>query len=132
MSLSSLLLFAGALMIAAGSPGPSIAALVARVLARGRGWSLPSERTTSEAQRLLDLLAPHWRAPVVLVQPDGAVSLEWESGAHGWLRLTVAGAGTLAHSAVIEGDEYELAEPLGDVLPPWAEELLHRLLGVEH
>src|SRR4051794_19694988 len=35
MHLSALLLFAGALLINAGSPGPSIAALVARVLAHG-------------------------------------------------------------------------------------------------
>jgi threonine/homoserine/homoserine lactone efflux protein len=35
MELSSLLIFAGALIINAGSPGPSIAALVARVISRG-------------------------------------------------------------------------------------------------
>ena len=35
MHLSSLLIFAGALLVAAGSPGPSIAALVARVIAKG-------------------------------------------------------------------------------------------------
>ena len=35
MSLDALLLFAGALFIAAASPGPGIAALVARVLGRG-------------------------------------------------------------------------------------------------
>lgn len=35
MDLSALLIFAGALLVAAGSPGPSIAALVARVIARG-------------------------------------------------------------------------------------------------
>ena len=35
MALSSLLIFAGALLVAAGSPGPSIAALVARVIAKG-------------------------------------------------------------------------------------------------
>jgi threonine/homoserine/homoserine lactone efflux protein len=35
MDLSSLLIFAGALLVAAGSPGPSIAALVARVLTHG-------------------------------------------------------------------------------------------------
>ena len=34
MDLSALLIFAGALLIAAGSPGPSVAALVARVIAR--------------------------------------------------------------------------------------------------
>lgn len=35
MTLSSLLIFAAALVVAAGSPGPSIAALVARVIAGG-------------------------------------------------------------------------------------------------
>lgn len=35
MHLTSLLIFAGALVVAAGSPGPSIAALVARVIASG-------------------------------------------------------------------------------------------------
>lgn len=35
MDATSLLIFAGALLVAAGSPGPSIAALVARVIAKG-------------------------------------------------------------------------------------------------
>lgn len=35
MTLTSILVFAAALFVAAGSPGPSIAALVARVLAKG-------------------------------------------------------------------------------------------------
>jgi threonine/homoserine/homoserine lactone efflux protein len=41
VDLSSLLIFGGVLAIAAGSPGPSIAALVARVLARGSRDVLP-------------------------------------------------------------------------------------------
>lgn len=41
MSLTTLLIFAGALIMAAGSPGPSIAALVARVLSRGPRDVLP-------------------------------------------------------------------------------------------
>ena len=41
MHLTSLLIFAAALFVAAGSPGPSIAALVARVLSRGPGAVLP-------------------------------------------------------------------------------------------
>ena len=41
MTLAALLLFAGTLFLAAGSPGPSIAALVARVLSRGYGDVLP-------------------------------------------------------------------------------------------
>lgn len=35
MELTSLLIFAGALLVAAGSPGPSIAALVSRVISKG-------------------------------------------------------------------------------------------------
>lgn len=41
VDLSSLLIFAGALLVAAGSPGPSIAALVARVLTNGFRDVLP-------------------------------------------------------------------------------------------
>ncbi len=41
MDASVLLVFAGALFVAAGSPGPSIAALVSRVLARGFRDVLP-------------------------------------------------------------------------------------------
>lgn len=41
MELTSLLVFAGALMVAAGSPGPSIAALVARVISKGLGSVFP-------------------------------------------------------------------------------------------
>jgi threonine/homoserine/homoserine lactone efflux protein len=41
MSLTTLLVFAGALFIAAATPGPSVAALVARVLSRGPRDVLP-------------------------------------------------------------------------------------------
>jgi threonine/homoserine/homoserine lactone efflux protein len=41
MELSALALFAAALFVNAGSPGPSIAALVARVISRGLGSVLP-------------------------------------------------------------------------------------------
>ena len=41
MELASLLIFAGALLVAAGSPGPSIAALVARVVSAGWRGVLP-------------------------------------------------------------------------------------------
>jgi threonine/homoserine/homoserine lactone efflux protein len=41
MTLSSLLIFAAALFVAAGSPGPSIAALVARVISKGWRDVLP-------------------------------------------------------------------------------------------
>ena len=41
MTLASLAIFAGALLVAAGSPGPSVAALIARVLSRGPRDVLP-------------------------------------------------------------------------------------------
>ncbi|GAA4123329.1 LysE family translocator [Aminobacter aganoensis] len=41
METTSLLIFAGALLVAAGSPGPSIAALVARVISKGFRDVLP-------------------------------------------------------------------------------------------
>lgn len=41
MDITALVIFAGALLVAAGSPGPSIAALVARVLVRGRHDVMP-------------------------------------------------------------------------------------------
>ncbi len=41
MTVSALLIFAGALVIAAGAPGPSVAALVARVLSSGWRAVLP-------------------------------------------------------------------------------------------
>ncbi|HDZ71201.1 MAG TPA: LysE family translocator [Aurantimonas coralicida] len=41
MDITSLIIFAGALFVAAGSPGPSIAALVARVLVKGWRDVLP-------------------------------------------------------------------------------------------
>jgi hypothetical protein len=96
-----------------------------------RGWALPNEATIAEAQRLLDLLQAQWRAPVVQVEPEGAISLEWESGARGWLKLSVSGTGRLEHSAVIEEDEYAQVEDFGDTLPDWARHLLGRLLGAE-
>lgn len=41
MTLASLLVFAGVLFVAAGTPGPSVAALVARVIARGTRGVFP-------------------------------------------------------------------------------------------
>jgi len=41
MDLTSLVIFAGALFVAAGSPGPSVAALVARVISKGSRDVMP-------------------------------------------------------------------------------------------
>jgi hypothetical protein len=97
-----------------------------------RGWCPPSAATVREAQCLLEATAAAWPPPAVAVEPDGALALEWESAARGWLKFSVRGCGELAHEAVIEGDEFELAEawsatPPADALPDWAHELLRRL-----
>jgi hypothetical protein len=106
----------------------------ARDLAAERGWVLPGEAALAEAERLLAIVKAHWRAPTsVQVEPDGAITLEWDAGAHGWLQLGVQGTGQLAHSAVIEGDEYAQSEAFdSDGLPGWADALLRKLLLVGH
>lgn len=105
----------------------------ARLLAAERRWQLPDEPTLAEAERLLAIAARNWRAPTsVQAEPDGALMLEWDAGARGWLQLRVRGQGQLAHSAVIEGDDYEQTEAFGEQLPDWADTLLRRLLLAGH
>ena len=99
----------------------------ARAFAGQRGWQVPSEATTLEAEKLLDLVRAPWPAPEVQSQADGSISVEWEDAARGWLTLTVKGQQKLEHAAVINGDEYGLAEDFVDALPGWAHELLNRL-----
>lgn len=101
-------------------------------LTQGRGWSRPGDTTMAEAERLLALVTPRFRAPQVEIQSDGGITLDWDAGAHGWLQLTVQGDGQLVHSAVIEGDDYARSEPFGEQLPDWANALLGKLLGREH
>jgi len=97
-----------------------------------RGWARPSETTVASAERLLALVEPFGRAPTVLVEPDGRITLEWEAAGRGWLTLTVDDAGRLEHRAVIDEDEFEQAETLADTLPGWASALLGRLLRIGH
>lgn len=59
MDLTAIMLFAGALLVAAASPGPGIAALVARVLGRG----LPGATAFTAGLIIGDLV---WRAVAVL------------------------------------------------------------------
>ena len=114
-------------------PALSAALDEARALA-GRGWSSPAAATVDEARRLLELVnAAGWRVPTtVQAEPDGSLSLEWDAGARGWLQFSVMGSGQLAHSAVIEGDEYAQDEAFAEHLPDWADALLRRLLGAGH
>ena len=115
--------------MATGAVSASLRAAVAEAgaLAGERVWTAPSDATLHEADRLLALLAGAWPAPGVLVQPDGAIALEWEAGDRGWLALTVHGNATLEHAAVLDGDDYGLSEDFGDGVPDWALEMLRRL-----
>lgn len=85
MDASSLLIFAGALFVAAGSPGPNVAALVARVLARGWRDVLPflAAMWIGEAIWLafavwgLAALAGTLHAALVALKYLGAADLAW-------------------------------------------------------
>ncbi|WP_310463361.1 hypothetical protein [Sphaerotilus sp.] len=104
----------------------------ARLLGADRPWTQPTPATQAEAERLLALLAaePTWPPAEIEVQPDGAIQFGWEAGARGWVTLSVDGHALLTHSAVIDGDEYTLAEPWDTTtgaLTDWAAEVLRRL-----
>jgi len=85
MDLTSLLVFAAALLVAAGSPGPSIAALVARVIAKGWREVLPflAAMWVGEAIWLstavfgLAVLAQSFHLAFVIVKYLGVAYLCW-------------------------------------------------------
>jgi hypothetical protein len=104
----------------------------ARLLGAGRPWTPPTPAAQAEAERLLALLAaePAWPPAQIEVQPDGTIQFDWDAGTRGWVTLSVAGHALLTHSAVIDGDEYTLAEPWdtrAGALTDWAAEVLRRL-----
>lgn len=103
----------------------------AQPLVESRGWAWPTPSTLAEAERLLSLTSHH-RPPMIQVDADGSIRLEWEAAEAGWLTLTVDGSGQLRHSAVIGEDEFERSEEFGDVLPDWAATVLERLVQVGH
>lgn len=118
------------LSYAAMSPAAlAIALHEAHLLGADRPWTPPNPATVAEAERLLALLAaePAWPDAEIAVQPDGTIHVDWEAE-RGWVTLAVDGRATLTHSAVIDGDEYTLAEPWdGRTLTDWAAEVLRRL-----
>jgi hypothetical protein len=104
----------------------------ALAIGRERGWTVPDVETLGEAQRLLALVEGETDWDELRVEPDGVISIEWEVPERGWLQLSVRGQGTLTHSAVIDGDEYEQTEPFGPALPGWAQALLVKLRPKGH
>ena len=109
MTLSALLVFALALLVAAGSPGPSIAALVARVLTNGLRDVLP-------------FLAAMWLGEVLWLTVAVTGLAVVAQTFHGlFLALKVVGILYLLYLAW--NMWFAPAEPAGDALPsgqrPW-------------
>jgi threonine/homoserine/homoserine lactone efflux protein len=102
MDLASLLIFAGALIVAAGSPGPSIAALVARVLTRGVRDVLPflAAMWVGEAIWLslavfgLAVVAQTFHLAFVIIKWAGIAYLVWLAWKM-WTAPVTAGEGAL-------------------------------------
>lgn len=102
MDLASLLIFAGALIVAAGSPGPSIAALVARVLTRGVRDVLPflAAMWVGEAIWLslavfgLAVVAQTFHLAFVVIKWAGIAYLVWLAWKM-WTAPVTAGEGVL-------------------------------------
>lgn len=101
MDLASLLVFAGALIVAAGSPGPSIAALVARVIAKGWRDVMPFLAAMWVGEAIWLSLAVFGLAFVAQTFHAAFVVLKWAGVAYlvylAWKMWTepVAAAGTL-------------------------------------
>ena len=109
MTLSALLVFALALLVAAGSPGPSIAALVARVL-------------TSGLRDVLPFLAAMWLGEALWLTAAVTGLAVLAQTFHGlFLALKIAGVGYLLWLAWTMW--HAPAEVAGEVLPrgqrPW-------------
>ena len=55
----------------------------------------------NEAYELLKAL-PQWCvAPYPIVEPSGAIALEWDLGPNRWLVLALKGTGKIEHSAML-------------------------------
>ena len=82
MSLSALLIFAAALFVAAGSPGPSIAALVARVMTKGLAGVFPFLLAMWVGEAIWLLLAVFGLAYVAQTFHLAFVALKWAGVAY--------------------------------------------------
>lgn len=110
MTLSALLLFAGALALNAGTPGPSIAALVAQVLTRGPRAVLPflAAMWIGEAAWLaaavagLSLLAERMHEAFLVLRWAGIAYLAWLA-VKTWV-TPLAGEGTGATATGAEAE----------------------------
>jgi hypothetical protein len=73
----------------------------AQALAEHGDSLAPSAATLREAHDLLAAL-PSWaRAPSPIVEPSGAIALEWDLGPTRFLVFAVKGTGVLEHSAIL-------------------------------
>ena len=109
MSLSALLIFAAALFVAAGSPGPSVAALVARVMTKGLAGVFPFLLAMWVGEGIWLTLAVFGLAYVAQTFHLAFVALKWVGVAYlAWLAWKM----WTAPVEVAEGDMPKADTPL--------------------
>jgi len=109
MSLSALLIFAAALFVAAGSPGPSVAALVARVMTKGLAGVFPFLLAMWVGEGIWLSLAVFGLAYVAQTFHLAFVALKWAGVAYlAWLAWKM----WTAPVEVAEGDMPKADTPL--------------------
>lgn len=70
-----------------------------------------------QARRFLELLPAAFPAPLIGVDADGEVTLEWIAGAHAAFSVSVSAAGELAYAGLFGPARVRGREPLGTQLP---------------
>ncbi|MGB3387295.1 MAG: LysE family translocator [Pseudaminobacter sp.] len=106
MEFASILIFAGALLVAAGSPGPSIAALVARVIAKGFRDVLPFLAAMWIGEAIWLSLAVFGLAVVAQTFHLAFVMVKWAGVAYlAWLAWKMWTAPVSSHAAEMPNED---------------------------
>jgi hypothetical protein len=100
-----------------------------RTLAGNGEYRLPSPAAVREAIELIESL-PSWAPPPTpVMEPSGAIALEWELGHGRFFVLAVDGTGRIEYSAILGlGDENFGVVNFAGRIPPRAQALLVELI----
>lgn len=100
-----------------------------RLLASGGEYRTPSLVAVREAMDLIESL-PSWvPTPTPLMEPSGAIALEWEFGRGRFFVLAVDGTGRVEYSAILGlGDEHFGVANFAGIMPRHAQTLLAELI----
>ena len=96
----------------------------------GRGdYELPSLAAIDEAIALIASLPSWMPMPTPLMEPNGAIGLEWDFGPGRFFVLAVDGTGRIEYSAILGfGDEHHGIANFSGAMPRHAQTLLFELL----